>query len=430
MYCGAANIHINPPVGTYLSGFAAERPCVGIHDPIQAKALVIGERSADMLIISLDLVAIDSDYVSSLRAKIQERYGISVDSIMIHTTHTHSGPGGTIRETTAIGKAFEHWRPYDRELVIHQHDKILQAVGDAIETMEPCTVFYGAGSVDGIAANRLSPERIYHPDLQVLDFRKSSGKRIILYHFACHPTILHADNLHVSADFPGAASSYLETDENVEAALFLNGPSGDVSTRFTRRDNNFDEVNRIGRILSDKVVDVLSTAIPVVASDSSSKRFKIELRIRSFQSSQVMLTKLEELQEAYSKAQSTNCPLAELRRMESEIEGATAAAALASKIHGISSIETEVQILRLGGLYFVGIPGEMFYETGQKVKDAFDLKRSTDHLVLIGNTNDYIGYIVPKEYYASNSYESSMTLLHEDSSEAIVSSIQLELLHV
>jgi neutral ceramidase len=193
MYCGAGKADINPPIGTCLSGFAAERPCVGIHDPIQAKALVIGERNADILIISLDLVAIDSDYARSLRANIQERYGIPMDSIMIHTTHTHSGPGGTIRETTAIGKAFEHWRPYDRELVIDQHEQILQAVGQAVATMEPCTVFYGAGSVDGIAANRVSPERAYHPDLQLAVNRENLAESFkTVFHKLAADNILEA----------------------------------------------------------------------------------------------------------------------------------------------------------------------------------------------------------------------------------------------
>lgn len=430
MYFGAAKTVMNPPIGTHLSGFPVERACTGIHDSIHAKVLAIGEHTADMLIISLDVVGIDAEYVRELREKIEERYSVPAENILVHATHTHSGPGGTIRETSVVWKAFKHWMPYNRELVLNQHEKILQAVRDAIETLEPCTIFYGSGLVEGIAANRISPERHYKPELQVLEFRTVSGKRSIVYHFACHPTILHADNLDVSADFPGAASSYLEAEEDVEVALFLNGPSGDVSTRFTRRQTSFDEVNRIGQILADKVVDVLNKKVQIHSSECISRNLKLELNIRSFDSHELMQWRLEELRNAFKEAQSSNFLQAELRRMESEIEGASASIQLSSKLRDIASVETEVQIIRLGDLYFIGIPGEMFYESGQKINDAFGMKNSTEHILMLGNTNDYIGYIVPRPYYESNSYESSMTLLQEDSAEIIVSLIKKELLQM
>ncbi|NRF94417.1 neutral/alkaline non-lysosomal ceramidase N-terminal domain-containing protein [Paenibacillus frigoriresistens] len=427
MYCGAAKITMNPPVGTYLSGYAAKRPCTGIHDPIHARVVAFGEQSADLLIISLDLVAVGAEYVSVLRSIIQEKYHIAPDKIMIHATHTHSGPCGTLHESSLAGKAFTIWRPYDEQLVDEQHRKILQAVGDAIQSMEPAKLYYGSGMVEGIAANRTALERVYKPDLQVLDIRKSSGNRIILYHFACHPTVLHAANLLVSADIPGAASAYLEADEQVEAALFLNGPCGDVSTRFTRQQTTFEEVDRIGRILSRAVLESLGSTAPVNASESKSKQIKLELQIRSFPSESIMQTKLEELRTTLLHAQSKDVPQAELRIMESEIEGAYAALTLTNRIGGMASVETELQVLQMGELCFVNIPGELFYETGRKIKEAFEAVHSTTHLFISGNTNDYIGYIVPEHYYTSSSYEAAMTLLRQDSSEVIVASVEKQL---
>jgi hypothetical protein len=81
-----------------------------------------------------------------------------------------------------------------------------------------------------------------------------------------------------------------------------------------------------------------------------------------------------------------------------------------------SEIVTEVQVLRLGPLVVVGVPGELFNELGAQIK------RSTERLTVVvaGYANDYVGYLVPREAYDRLSYESAVTVVGRGGAEAIV----------
>lgn len=63
--------------------------------------------------------------------------------------------------------------------------------------------------------------------------------------------------------------------------------------------------------------------------------------------------------------------------------------------------QTRLQIIRLGDLVLVGIPGEMFARLG------LDLRRRSPfrHTCIIGLTNENIGYISDRQAYADGGYQ-------------------------
>ena len=63
--------------------------------------------------------------------------------------------------------------------------------------------------------------------------------------YNCHPTISAEDADYLSSDYPGSALDILKQRYPKEFFLFLQGPCGDVSTRFTRQAKNYDEVIRL-----------------------------------------------------------------------------------------------------------------------------------------------------------------------------------------
>lgn len=412
---------INPPEGTLLAGYLAKRPAEGVHDPLFAKVLALKIQNKTLLMISLDLVSVDSRYVSELRNEIHDTFQIPIESIMVHSTHTHSGPGGMTDENSIVYKAFSGiWPPYVESIVKDHYEKIKNAVHEALSSLTPCTVRYGKGKALGIAANRISIDRHFEPDLNVIIFERITGKQIIVYHFACHPTIMHADNLLVSADFPGAANKYLEQNEEVEMSLFLNGPSGDVSTRFTRKDSSFDEVERMGRKLSECVLSTIKASTKLSVNHLDSNIVPITLGPRRFETEDQLRGSLLKVQEEYKHGKEKGLTASELRRIESKIEGLTASINLVNKLQNVAQIKSEIQIVSIGDMYLATVPGEMFYETGWEITNEFD---EVCEVLLLGNTNDYIGYIVPEKFYEDNSYESSMTLLEKGSTEYIASQI-------
>jgi neutral ceramidase len=416
--CGAAKAVINPPLGTLLSGYMVERPSTGIHDSLFARVLYIQTDGTQVLLVSLDLVAVDFMYVKNLREKLNEKFFIPVNNIFIHATHTHSGPGGVIHESSPVWKAFSNiWQPFNDSLIKDQYAQILFATGEAIANAEECTLLYTEGEVNGIGANRISPEREYQPKLQVVEFCKASGKKIVLYNYACHPTILHADNLLISADYSGSASKILENTEEIEVALFFNGPCGDISTRFTRVESTFAEVNRMGTLLAGEVKLALEKSREYPVYHLKGENVLFELSVRKMADKEELKAELNALKETLNKAKDSQLSIGETRRIESKIEGLTGALQLSSNLQGIKTMQTEIQILRLGDICFASFPGEAFFETGKEIRDS--IQNSTQPLFLVGNTNDYIGYIVPDHYYEEGNYESSMTLLEKGSAEKI-----------
>lgn len=417
--CGMGKISITPDLSTPLSGYMVKgRNSLEVHDPIQARVIAVKNNNDCFIIISLDLVAVDKTYTRKLAQKITDCFQIPSDYVFIHATHTHSGPGGNLSDVSLIRKAFPYmngWAPYEESIVTGQHDQIMLAVEEAISSLESCEIYFGQGKVEGVASNRNSFDQPFDSNLKVVEFRYSSGESDVLYHFPCHPTILNGNSFSISADFPGVTSYELEKRENIRLALFLNGPSGDISTRFTRQESSFKEVERLGKILSEGVLRVLNMTEPVKDSPFKSMKVPLQLPTREVADSLILKKQLVDLQSQYEEAKVEGKLTAELRKIESRIEGVASSYEIGNKLQGIEEVETTLQILRMGGIFFIAIPGELFFETGKEMNEAL----GQVPLLIAGNTNDHLGYIVPKKYYESSSYESFMTLLKKGSSEVI-----------
>jgi hypothetical protein len=417
IHCGAAKVSITPKGSKFLSGYAAHRLSANIHDHLYARVVVLNKDENQLILISLDLIGVDKIYTQQLRDKIYRKFNIFPSAVLVHATHTHSGVGGVITESLPIWKAFPNlWGSYDSELVEEQHESILLGVEKALSHLEQCQIRWGKTEVPGIAVNRISESRDFEPWLNVIEFRGiDTKKKVILYHFPCHPTILHADNLLISADFPGVVSHRLESRGDVEVAAFLNGICGDISTRFTRKASNFIEVERMGSILAESVESVLEDTVPLEVGKLKCAVAPITLKFKEMEDANLQQEKLDNLKRKLLAARKDKAEAAFLRSLEAKIEGVESSIGLIMALQDYSEIETELQVLKLGEISFVSVPGEMFHETGLKISKLFNDQR----VLLVGNTNDYIGYIVPSHFYSEESYEVSMTLLQEGSAEKI-----------
>ena len=92
----------------------------------------------------------------------------------------------------------------------------------------------------------------------------------------------------------------------------------------------------------------------------------------------------------------------------------------ASKVMGVHArngraVRAEIQVIAVGAVAFVGVPGELFVELGQRIKKASPF-RST---FIVGLANDSIGYLPTMEAYAEGSYEPTSTRLAPGAGEKI-----------
>jgi len=148
----------------------------------------------------------------------------------------------------------------------------------------------------------------------------------------------------------------------VPVVMFLNSGSGDVSTRFTRRSQDFVEVDRIGKLLADYALEANRKSTQITANKISSISRSIDLPQRDFPSAVEADKVLRSLEKEYKNLQAKLVPIASLRIIETKIIGARVQARFSREMTSVKELTTEVQGIRLGDLVLVSIPGEPFTE--------------------------------------------------------------------
>ena len=100
LHVGVATVDITPPVGYRLCGYFNERPSTGVHDPLFAKAIYLRQGTTEAAWIFCDLIGADGRITAKTRTEIEKRCGIRPQHVLVHGTHSHTGPlwGGALRD--------------------------------------------------------------------------------------------------------------------------------------------------------------------------------------------------------------------------------------------------------------------------------------------------------------------------------------------
>lgn len=263
---GTAKVDITPRFPVPLAGFAFRSGVFdGVVTPLFARIFCFRSRSsAPVILVSADLIWWGSDRMASLRKRIRVVGGENA-AIVLHGTHSHSGPQTSEILSPEIGRA-------SPEYLKSLEDTVLRGIEAALAALEPVTVERGLGRceigiyrrrlVDGVIQMAPNPAGPNDTECIVIRFRTLSGAtKSLLVHFTCHPTTTAA-NL-VSAEFCGAAMTTIEGSlgDNVIAA-YLQGCCGDIRPALIRDDQFYrgdaEDVERLGSELSRAVLGVLS----------------------------------------------------------------------------------------------------------------------------------------------------------------------------
>ncbi len=221
LQAGAAGVDITPPLGHPLWGYAArhDAPCVGVHDPLRARVLVLAAGTERIALVSLDLGrAPTRASMETLRARARKEAGVG--HLFVVASHTHHGP---VLE-------LDDWPTPKTSYVRDLENKLAGAVASAARALEPARI--GAASKE-VAFNRnrqsKRDDRPVDRELLVLRVEDAGGKPIAhAVNFAAHPT-MHPVELHkFSADYPGALAALVEKETGAPC-LFLQGAAGDLS---------------------------------------------------------------------------------------------------------------------------------------------------------------------------------------------------------
>jgi hypothetical protein len=246
---GFAKVDITPRVGVELAGFGPFlcRKSVAIRDRLWAKAMAVRQGPSHFIVVSCDLLGLGLEQTRLIRHLIGEKIPVAEKAIMVHCTHTHSGP--STGSYTGWG---EPDVPY-LELLPH---RIAQACIDAWNSLAPVTVAHAEVPCEGIGLNREYDRdapplnevlneswRPAKPELtdttcQVITFTGNQGRRVgFASYFGCHPVVCCQEARHIHGDYPGVAMNLLEREQG-GIGLFLQGAQGDVNSCCVHKPEN------------------------------------------------------------------------------------------------------------------------------------------------------------------------------------------------
>src|SRR5260221_512786 len=134
---GAAKIDITPPTGYAMWGYSSrkDKPCVGVRDPLHARALVLKSGDAKIALVSLDLGrAPTRESMKRIREKLKPD---GFAELFLVASHTHHGP---VIEVDTWPKDAK--KPYVREL----EEKLVEVIQKADAARKPAR--YGVESTE------------------------------------------------------------------------------------------------------------------------------------------------------------------------------------------------------------------------------------------------------------------------------------------
>lgn len=411
---GAARVEITPSAPTPMAGYPRIRvheggpqdhvgyvgrtgPSTGVHDPLYARALALGDGRGAVVLVALDLCMVTAGFTREVRERAASRTGVDAGSILLAASHTHAGPD-----------LFGYWEPAVPGSLEEARDRVVDAVAAAVASMRPAAAGWGRGRLAEPIANRRDPARATDPEVGVLRVDDLDGQVIAAgFTYACHPICVGPANREFTADFAGYADAVVERAASPGAVcLFLNGAAGNI--------------NPCAFPYSpDRNVSTLARAYMLAGKEVTFRSHAAARRLGNLLGGEVLrtleLTATSPDGAVAARSVRVPVPLKEPEALERFFDHLSMTEAARASFAGRRTMELEIQALTIAGGVLVCLPGEPFVEIGLAIKRA-----ALHHPVFtVGYANAYPGYIPSPPDYFENRYESVATPLGASAPEQV-----------
>ncbi len=415
---GCGKVNITPPLGIPLIG-SYGKPSDDVLDELYAKALVLDDGTNAVAIVSCDLLYTPLEEITGpVRRIIKDKIGIPEENVLICATHTHSGPEVFTRSKFSRGKVDnDAAAKIDQAYLATLVEKVASSAMLAHKNMQQVRIGAAKGYLPEIVFNRrprndeglvqmaftLPPEvratrkietgpqgdtkvtfampddkTQWHfgpvdPEVCVLKVEDANGKTLSsLVNFGCHPVSIYPSlPTTISADYPAFATRVVEQAEG-GLCLFALGLAGDA----VPFDRGARQREQIGKSLGGEALRRLQFL--ATSGDVTLSARKKEVVFPAKQPASDETT-----------------------------EGDKAA----------GPVTTEIQVLRLGDIYILGLPGEVLVEVGLPIKKQAGVEK----LFIVTLSNDAIGYVCHSAAYDEGGYEpGAATKLAKGAGEIVI----------
>jgi len=382
-------ISIEAPFPTTQCGHSCQTFLVDtFKDHTYARALGIKDDKNWIIHLSMDLLGFDADHRKELQDKLRAFY--SNDNLHLITSTTHTHYANSVRTDDYI-----NWLM----------DRLYEGI-TSMEYEEKGNIYtsYQRRHTEACGKSRISGYETGNEFLCLIRFfdeAKDNFFNIIINN--CHPTTLKATSPFFSAEYPGYVLKLLEEDNGSANYSFISGASGDISSRFVRDGQEYEDMVKLAKKLFEEIKDMFKEDAKIVplTLDYIEKQIPYE---HDFSPIDV------------SNLRADLTP----RELETIKLGQEARAKRASNPdpHGIfGKIIKDVTLgtWRLGSVQIIFYPNEIFSEYLNEI----DL----DTKMLVSYSNGYGPYILPIKFpYVT--YEMFLDTLTDDCKRNIIKEIK------
>ena len=440
----------------------------GLHTRLRARAFVFaGSEDADerVLLVVVDTAMIFESVHQAVLERLSEKYGglYTHRNVMLTATHTHCGPGGSshhlLYNVTTLG--------FHKKTFQALTDAIVEAAGRAHDDMAAAELTLTHAELKGASANRSrkafernpSDVRGHFPDAvdpqtALLRIERDGRTAGAINWFATHGTSMSGENRLISADNKGYAAYHWEREvEGVDyltdttpdfISAFAQTNAGDMSPNLdlqppttpadfkNTRANGLRQYEAAARQLdqrgtklsggvdsrlvyidlSDVTVDAEytgdgkshKTSKPALGASMAAGSLEDGPAFPGFEegenpfwdaiSDSVIYEASPELREAQSP-KDILAPVGEMNRIYPWVQE-----------------QVPVQLLRIGQLYLIGVPGEVTIAAGLLLRRTVAEIVGADlrDVLVAGYANSYFHYLTTPDEYDSQQYEGGSTL--------------------
>jgi hypothetical protein len=359
MKIGYAQAVITPTLDkpVFLAGFGQNRRAESIHDDLYVRALSIQTEETTLVLVALDLIGFFRHDVYEVieTLKVSETFRVLKPEVLIASVHPHHGP-----DTMGMWGPDAKTNGVDMDYMRSLKEKIAATILASLVDLQPVTVKTTSVHVPGLAKNARNPE-IVDDELTLAQFVGQIGNLpyVSLFNFPCHPEVLWEHNPHITADYVGYLRAEVERQTGAPC-IFFAGALGGMMTPDVK-DHSFEEAGFMGTKLAQEGVQALGAVDGEKWDAVSVQKKMIEIEL--------------------------NNPLFKL---------AMSMKVLPDVRNQAGRIETEVNLIKIGGLWFAAVPGELLPKLGLQLKAQ--MKAAGAQVAgVIGLANDEQGYILPVE---------------------------------
>jgi len=399
---------INPFLDVPLAGYYYPRMPVGIHDDLHAKALVLDNGHDQIVLVACDLVELPRAAVENARQRIQKMFGIPPDHVLITATHSHTGPQMVPEYVQKLG----HWIADSVEMA--EHNKQPATLREAVEEepslphnrrylMKDGKVVTNPGFLN---PNIVRPVGPIDPRLPVLTATTPQGRRILTWvNYSMHQDTVGGDL--ISADYSYYLERLLSVFEGPDmTSIFTIGAAGNINHwNFDQPgpQRGFGTAKRLGEVLGADVLKAYTHLHPVDSDQIRAKSSELALPYQNITDGDIKKAE---------KILSVPPP----PDVDFTLDRVWATKVIKIRDSKQSTISAEVQVLTLGPLAFVGVPGELFVELGKQIIESSPFP----HTYILELANQDIGYIPTKEAFGQGGYEPTSAVFAPGGGERIV----------